>query len=79
MRQAENSAAGMIKVTVAQFGRENTQVLVPIDSTVATVLEAAGVSINGNEELFVEAQVATMDAIMEDGDILSVVTPKQAA
>lgn len=77
MRTAQNDT-NMISVSVSRFGQSTVQVTVPVDSTVGEVLTASGVSTGRSEQLFVAGVPATMNDIMENGDILSVVTPKQA-
>jgi hypothetical protein len=45
---------------------------------VHVALEEAGVTLSGNAECFVSGKVAEKDDILEDKDVLSIVTPKQA-
>jgi Na+-translocating ferredoxin:NAD+ oxidoreductase RnfC subunit len=65
-------------VTVSKFGDDPLNVTVPVGASVADVLEAAGIETSGREQTFVEGEAAEGGDILENGDILSIVTPKQA-
>lgn len=80
MQKANNEApqGDTMIITVARFGHAPQNVTVPTGSTVATVLSTADITLEGREELFVEGVNAESNDILENGDILSVVTPKQA-
>lgn len=67
-----------ITVTVSQFGHEPRTVSVPEGATVADVLSSAGIALEGRQEMFVEGVSADNNDVLENGDILSIVTPKQA-
>lgn len=67
-----------IIVTVSKFGDDPQNVKVPAGATVADVLEAAGIETSGREQTFVEGEQAEAGDVLENGDILSIVTPKQA-
>ena len=70
--------AAEIIVTIARFGQNPQAVTVPKGSTVAEVLKAAGITTRGRETMFVDGEDAAKTDIMENGDILSIVTPKEA-
>lgn len=76
--QKAQSNSNSITVTITRFGHNTQTVSVAEGSTVAQVLESAGIVLAGLEELFVEGQTAESNDILEDGDLLSIVTPKQA-
>ena len=80
MQKAESNATpgDNMVVTIARFGHAPQNVTVPNGSTVNTVLTTAGISLEGREELFVEGVNAEGADVLENGDILSIVTPKQA-
>lgn len=79
MKKTTTEAQGnLIGVTVSKFGDEPVNVQVPAGSTVADVLEAAGITVSGRMQTFVEGEVAESGDILENLDILSIVTPKQA-
>ena len=80
MQKAQNEvpASNTIVVTVARFGNAPQNVTVPTGSTVDTILATVGLHLEGREELFVEGVNTEGDDVLENGDILSVVTPKQA-
>lgn len=75
---SEASDVDAIAVTISRFGSDPVAVAVADGATVSEVLAKAGISLSGREEIFVAGVKATMDAVVEDKDILSVVTPKQA-
>lgn len=78
MQKANTPATGNIVVTISRFGRDPQNVTVPEGSSVSTVLSQAGVELEGREQLFVEGVTADSSDVLENGDILSIVTPKQA-
>ena len=75
MQKAQNDS---ITIHISRFGHDTQTVSVAEGSTVDEVLQVAGVELAGLEELFVEGQTAESNDILEDGDLLSIVTPKQA-
>ena len=74
--QVQDVSPNMV-ITVTRFGSNTLTVLVPVDSTVSEVLAIAGITTSGNEQMFVEGVPANSNSVLENGDILSVVTPKQ--
>ena len=76
MRTASNEAG--ISVTISRLGNEPVTVTVPVDSTVAQALAKAGITLGSREELYVAGVPAQSGDILDDGDVLQVVTPKQA-
>lgn len=80
MQKANQPAAsgdGMV-ITIARFGQNPQNVTVPNGATVGTVLATASIALEGREQLFVEGVEAEQNDVLENGDILSIVTPKQA-
>ena len=69
---------GNITVTISRFGYEPKTVTLPANSTVSSALAEAGIVLEGREDMFVEGQNAEVNDVLEDNDILSIVTPKQA-
>lgn len=67
-----------IAVAVSRMGSEVVPVTLPKDATVRDALEKAGVSTGSSTEYFVSGVRANMDDVLEDGDVLALVTPKQA-
>lgn len=67
-----------IAVAVSRFGHEPIPVCVDEGATVREVLEKAGISLTGREKVYVAGAEATMRDEVEEGDVLSIVTPKQA-
>ena len=80
MRAAQSTTPyeGMT-VTISRFGHENMTITLPVDATVGQALSVAGIEVSGSAQMFVAGITATPDAVLEDGDVLSIVTPKQAA
>ena len=75
--EGAGSAGDVIAVSVVSFGNDPIAVALPVGSTVAQALAKAGVS-RGSAELFVSGEAADDSDIVENGDVLSLVTPKQA-
>lgn len=67
----------IIAVSVVSFGNDPVAVALPVGATVAQALAAANV-VRGSQELFVSGEIANDDDILDNGDVLSIVTPKQA-
>lgn len=78
MKNKNSAPSDHIAVVVSRFGSDPIAVSVPTGSTVSDVLVKAGIDLMGTEEVFVAGEKADSDAEVEDKDILSVVTPKQA-
>lgn len=66
-----------IKVSVVSFGNDPITLTLPINSTVAQALAGASIT-RGAQEIFVSGETANDADILDNGDILSIVTPKQA-
>ena len=69
--------SNVIAVSVVSFGNDPVAVAVPVGSTVAQVLAQANIT-RGSQEIFVSGETANDADIVENGDVLSIVTPKQA-
>lgn len=67
----------VIAVSVARMGQEAVPVALPAGATVQDALDKAGVS-GGRAEYFVSGVRADLNDVLEDGDVLALVTPKQA-
>lgn len=79
MQKAENTvpAGDTIAVTVTRFGSDPVTVRLAKGATVADALAAAGIAA-GRGEYFVDGQRAEANDVLEDLDVLALVTPKQA-
>lgn len=78
MRKGNVAPIGnVIAVSVVSFGNDPVAVCVPVGSTVAFALAKAGI-VRGSQEIFVSGETAEDSDILEAGDVLSIVTPKQA-
>lgn len=77
-KQEKDTGADVIAVSVARLGQESLPIVVAAGSTVRDALEKAGVGTTGRTEYFVSGARADMDDELEDGDVLALVTPKQA-
>ena len=67
-----------ISVVIARFGSDPEKLEVPKDSTVDDVLEEAGVNLGSSEKVWVNGEKATRKDLVEDGDNVLIVSPKQA-
>lgn len=79
MQKAERQVpeGDTIAVTVTRFGSDPVSVRLAKGATVADALAAAGVA-PGRAEYFVDGQRAESNDVLEDLDVLALVTPKQA-
>lgn len=68
----------VIKVTIGRFGSEPQEVSVQKDSTIRAALEEIGISLGSDDKVWVNGQRAGLRDILDEGDIVNVVTPKQA-
>ncbi len=75
MRHADE---GQITVQIGRFGSTPVTVHVDEDSTVEEALSAAGISPRSTETIWVDGDKANLNDIVEDGDTINIVTPKQA-
>lgn len=78
MQKVTSTGSNNINVTMSRFGSNPITLTMPEGSTVAQVLVAAGISTQSHERLFVTGITAEMGDILENNDVLSIVTPKQA-
>jgi len=74
---ATPSIANVIAVSVVSFGNDPIALALPVGSTVADALAAADIQRAG-QEFFVSGETAEDSDVLETGDVLSIVTPKQA-
>lgn len=79
MKKVNKEVVGeTIAVAVSRLGQDVVPVVLPKDATVRDALSKAGVSTTSATEYFVSGQPAEMDDILDNGDVLALVTPKQA-
>lgn len=71
------SADETIAIAVVSFGNDPIPLTLHKGATVADALAAASITL-GRQELFVSGTAAEATDELEGGDVLSVVTPKQA-
>lgn len=69
---------GVIAIAVTRLGSDPVAVKLKTGGTVKEALALAGVSTSSRSEYFVDGQRAELEDILEDGDVLALVTPKQA-
>lgn len=67
-----------ISVVIARFGSDPEKLEVPKDSTVDDVLTEAGVNLSSSEKVWINGEKATRKDLVEDGDNVLIVSPKQA-
>jgi hypothetical protein len=79
MQKARQSgqAGEVIAVSVVSFGNDPIALALPVGATVAVALAQAGI-VRGSQEIFCSGEVATDSDMLEAGDVLSIVSPKQA-
>lgn len=78
MLKKEDKSGDTISVAVSRLGSDVVPLTLPKDAKVRDALEKAGVSTTARTEYFVSGVRADMDDVLEDGDVLALVTPKQA-
>lgn len=78
MAKKAKKVAGMIAIAVSSFGRETVALSLPEGATVSDALEKAGINLTGREKTYVSGDEVDSDDELEDGDVLSIVTPKAA-
>ncbi len=67
-----------ITVKIGRFGSDTSTVSIPENTSVGDALEEAGISVGSNEKIWVNGEKATSRDILEDGDVVNVVSPKEA-
>lgn len=67
-----------IYVVIARFGSDPEKLEIPKESTVGNALEEAGITLNSSEKVWVNGEKATRKDLLEDGDNILIVSPKQA-
>lgn len=77
MHKGTGSSGSTIAVAVVSFGNDPQPLTLPVGSTVAQALAAAGI-VRTSQEFFVSGETAGDSDVLEDGDVLSIVSPKQA-
>lgn len=77
-KTTRKAKGGEIVVTIAKFGDDPINVTLAAGSTVSEALAEAGISVTGREQAFVEGEQAEPSDVLENADILSIVTPKSA-
>ena len=72
------STGDTIRVTIGRFGSEPQEVDLEKDSTVKAGLEEVGITLESSDKVWVNGVRASQRDILETGDIVNVVSPKQA-
>jgi len=68
----------LMKVTIGRFGSEPKEVELEKDATVRQALEELGLDVGETTNVYVNGVKASMRDILEEGDLVNLVTPKQA-
>jgi len=71
------TAGNVIAVSVVAFGNDPIALALPVGSTVAQALAQANIT-RGASDVFVSGQDAEDADVLEGGDVLSIVSAKQA-
>ena len=66
------------KVMVGRFGSDPVEVVVTGPATVAKVMEKASIELSDEEKLWVNGKQATRSTKVKTGDIVAIVSPKEA-
>lgn len=78
MQKATGAVSGdSIAVSIVAFGNDPIALLLPKGTTVATALTQAGVE-RGASDVFVSGENAENADVLESGDVVSIVSAKQA-
>ena len=67
-----------LSVAVSRFGHDPIPVTVDDGATIQDVLNEAGIDLAGTEKVYVSGQEFALTDEVEDKDVVSIVTPKQA-
>jgi putative ubiquitin-RnfH superfamily antitoxin RatB of RatAB toxin-antitoxin module len=67
-----------LAIAVSRFGHDPIPVTVAEGATVQDVLTKAKIDLSGTEKVFVAGAEVDLQDEVEDKDVISVVTPKQA-
>lgn len=79
MQKKAAVAGDSITIFIARMGQDGVSVTVPKDTTVREALSKSDVGgTTTRTEYFVSGVRADMDDVLENGDVLSLTTPKQA-
>ena len=65
-----------IKVTIGRFGQAPQILTLPVDSTVEGALQMGGHSFVAGQ-VFVNGQNANAENLLDDNDVVNIVTPKE--
>ena len=68
----------MITVFIARFGHDEIELNLDNGTTVAAAFAASGIEMTGREQMYVDGIQALPGSVLENGDVISIVTPKQA-
>ena len=66
----------MITITIARFGQAPQGIKINDGGTVQDALNTAGVEVKSGEKVSVEGVEAEMSNEVENGDVISIYTPK---
>ena len=67
-----------VNVMVSRFGHDPIAVAIAEGSTIGAVLDKAGLSLEGSQQLFCAGAEVRSSDVVDDGDVISIVTPKAA-
>jgi len=67
-----------INVIIARFGSDPEKLEIPGGATVENALEEAGLILSSSEKVWVNGEKATRKDLLEDGDNILIVSPKEA-
>ena len=67
-----------INVVIMRFGSDPEKIEIAKDSTVEDALEEVDITLNKSEKIWVNGEKALKQDILQDGDNVAVVSPKEA-
>ena len=67
-----------INVVIMRFGSDPEKIEIAKDSTVEDALEEVDITLNKSEKIWVNGEKALKQDILQDGDNIAIVSPKEA-
>lgn len=67
-----------IFVKIGRFGSDTMSLELPKDATIKDALDEAGIELSAIDKVWVNGERANQRDILEDGDTVNIVTPKEA-
>ena len=78
VQRVSGSGGRSIAVVVSRFGHDPIPVSIAAGTSVGTVLANAGIVLQDLETVYVAGGEVNQEDIVENGDVISIITPKAA-